>query len=252
MNQEQAKLYTAILIGCLVITIIIIYFAVSLVRHQRRALAFNRKNLLQEITTLEKDRSRMAADLHDELGPLLSQVKFRVNSLEVHDPEDQEQLETSSRQIDEVIERIRGIARNLMPGSLLKKGLHTAIKEFVEGLNRNGRVEVHYFNESKLMVDEEKSINIFRTLQEICQNTLKHAKASHLLIKFYDKGNTLHIICEDNGTGFNYEKVYEENRGLGLRNLKSRIDIMGGKLFVTSEEGKGTQYAMAIPVEGGG
>ncbi len=248
MDDQQAKVFTAILIAAVVITIIIIYFAISLVKHQRHALMINRRNILQEIATLEKDRSRMAADLHDELGPLLSQIKFRVNSLEVSDEEDQEQLEISSRQIDEVIERIRGIARNLVPRSLVKKGMNTALTEFTEGLNRQGAIKIIYENDFTSEIDEEKSINLYRAIQEICQNALKHSEASVILIKLYQKSNKLCVICEDNGKGFDYEKILEENRGLGLRNLKSRIEVMGGKFNITSQIGKGTQYYFEVPL----
>jgi two-component system, NarL family, sensor kinase len=246
--DQNAGIFSAILIASIVVIIIILYFAISLVRHQRKVFALNRQNVLREIATLEKDRSRMAADLHDELGPMLSQVKFRVNSIDTTDPDDLEQQEKSSSQIDEVIQRIRGIAKDLMPGSLLKKGLHTAIKEFIDGINLNGQVKVKFINESKLEVNEERSINIYRAIQEVCQNVIKHANATIFLIKFYDEKNTLHIICEDNGKGFNYEKLLEESQGIGLRNLRSRIEVMGGKVKVTSMTGKGTQYHFEIPM----
>lgn len=247
MDSPEAKILTAVLIACVIVGFIIVYFVVSLIRQQRRTLQLNRQNVLSEIAMLEKDRVRMAADLHDELGPLLSQIKFRVNSLEPVDEDDREQRDLSSHQIDEVIERVRGIARNLMPGSLVRKGLRPALEETAAGFSKNTPLQVKLEFLTTREVQEDRSINIYRVIQEIAHNTLRHANASQLLIRIWEEAGKLTILCEDNGKGFDFEAMLKENRGLGLRNLKSRIEIMGGRFNVLSKADKGTQYLFQIP-----
>src|SRR5678816_4436053 len=109
MDANEARFYTAILIVCGVVGVIIVYFIVSIIRQQRRTVRLYKQSLLTEITTLEKERSRMASDLHDEIGPILSAIKLRVGSLDVP-AEDEEDVEKTNKQIDNLIKRMREIS----------------------------------------------------------------------------------------------------------------------------------------------
>jgi signal transduction histidine kinase len=95
--------------------VVLIYFIVTIVRHQRRNIRLYKSKILAEITTLEKERARIASDLHDELGPILSAVKFKINSLDIHNDEDQNLLDKSNKNIDEIIRRMREISNDLLP-----------------------------------------------------------------------------------------------------------------------------------------
>src|SRR3569833_1372485 len=112
MDAKETSFYTAILIVCAVVGVIIFYFIVSIIRQQRRAVRLYKQSLLTEITTLEKERSRMASDLHDEVGPLLSAVKLKIASLDVNE-EDEQEIEKTNEQIDKLITRMREISFNL-------------------------------------------------------------------------------------------------------------------------------------------
>ena len=92
MNAKEASFYTAILIVCAVVGVIIFYFIVSIIRQQRRAVRLYKQSLLTEITTLEKERSRMASDLHDEVGPMLSAIKLRIASFDVNEEDEEKAL----------------------------------------------------------------------------------------------------------------------------------------------------------------
>ena len=97
MDTPETTIYDAIVIACIVMGVIIVYFFISVIRQQRENLALRKKNILSEISGLEKERARIASDLHDELGPLLSAVKMKINSFELTDPEDQLQLEKTNK-----------------------------------------------------------------------------------------------------------------------------------------------------------
>ena len=109
MDAQETGFYTAILIVCGVVGVIIIYFIASIIRQQRRTVRLYKQSLLTEITTLEKERSRMASDLHDEVGPMLSAIKLRIASFDINE-EDEEYLEKTNQQIDIVIKRMREIS----------------------------------------------------------------------------------------------------------------------------------------------
>ena len=247
MGPQETNIFNAIIITAAVLGVIISYFIISIIRQQRRNLELHRLNILAEVTTLEKERTRIAADLHDELGPLLSAIKFKINSVDTVDEEDQYQLEKASTHIDDLITRLREIAGNLMPSALLRKGLVTALHEFFNNIARSSLDII--FNAAPMPeLAQEKSINLYRIVQEVTHNTIKHAKATQLIVDLSVKNNTIVLMTSDNGIGFDYAGKTKENSGLGLRNLKSRAEIMGGTVSIKSKPLKGTSYLFEIPV----
>lgn len=247
MDSQETNIYNAVLITALVLGTIIGYFIISIIRQQRRNLELHRLNILAEITTLEKERARIAADLHDELGPILSAIKFKINSVDTPDEEDQYQLDKASAHIDDLIGRMRAIAANLMPNTLVRKGLVAALHEFINNITPSA-THITLQHTELPEINQEKSINIYRIVQEIVHNTAKHAKASELQIEIMTRANNLILTTHDNGVGFDYHNKLKENSGLGLRNLKSRAEIMGGNVSIESRPAKGTSYIFEIPL----
>jgi signal transduction histidine kinase len=137
METKEINIYQSILMAAAIIGGIIIYFIISMIRQQRKQLALQRENVINEINTLEKERGRMASDLHDELGPRLAGIKMKINSFELSDAEDIIQVKKTTDNIDEVMKRIREIAFDLMPTSLLKQGFVPAVKQFIEYLDND-------------------------------------------------------------------------------------------------------------------
>jgi signal transduction histidine kinase len=246
MDAKETSFYTAVLIISVVLGIIITYFIISITRQHRRSVRLYRQSLLTEITTLEKERTRMAADLHDEVGPVLSAVKLRLNSLDLHDHEDREEVMKTNQQIDNLLRRMREISFDLMPNSLLRNGLTTALAEFIEYCGRTSQLKIR-FQYTDVHPSQQQSINIYRIVQEIIHNTIKHADATEVLIEMRKEKNRIVLATQDDGNGFNYEAKSKESPGMGLRNLHSRTEIMGGKMFFESRKGKGTTYIFEIP-----
>lgn len=247
MGSQEKVLFNAIIITAAVLGIIITFFIVSIIRQQRRNLELHRQNILAEITAMEKERTRIAADLHDDLGPLLSAIKFKIDSVDTVDEDDQVQLTGASSHIDDLIKRLREIASNLMPSVLLRKGLVAAVHQFIGNIDRN-QLEIIFNHPALPDVAQEKSINLYRIVQEVTHNTIKHARATHLVIDLTLKGETLILKTEDDGVGFDFGLNAKDNGGLGLRNLKSRAEIMGGHFNAESTPGKGTRYLFEIPL----
>ncbi len=249
MDTQETKIYLAALIAAGVLGIVLLYFIITMIRQQRITQRLNREKIEAEILTLEKERQRIASDLHDDLGPILSAIKFKINSVESKSEEDTELIRKASEHVDETIQRIRQIAFNLMPNTLIRKGLVTATEELISKIMESLPLKISYQLNPIPDISLQKSINLFRMVQEIIQNTVKHAGASELYIKLDAKDKNIVLATEDNGIGFDYEKVNELNMGLGLRNLTSRVEIMNGTIAVESGPGKGVKYKFEIPID---
>lgn len=242
MDTPETKIYLAVIITALVLGIIIIYFTVSVIRQQRRNFALQKKLIIAEIDTLEKERARTAADLHDELGPLLSVIKFRVDDAKEGNPE----LDKASEHLDDMIIRIREIANNLMPVALQRKGLIIAIKEYISNAERSGALKIQFSYEASLSLPPEKSIHIYRVIQETIHNCIKHADATLLIIELKKQNDHLQVFCKDNGKGFDTTK--QNSSGMGLSSIRNRTQIMGGSTIIESKPGIGTAIIFDIPL----
>jgi signal transduction histidine kinase len=248
MDTHQTKIYFAVIITAVVLGVIILYFAISIIRQQKRNLQLQKAAILAEIAAMEKERARIAADLHDDLAPVLSVIKFQVDNVEAINSEEKEQLERASEHLDSLVARIREIANNLMPSALHRKGLITAVREFADKANAQGKANISLDYSDEVNLSAENNINIYRAIQEVVHNCLKHAEASELHITISRKGDTLAVLCRDNGKGFDFEKRLSEGNGIGLRSLRNRTEMMGGSLTVESKTGKGTAYLFEIPI----
>jgi len=247
MDAQETSFYTAILIVSVVVGVIIIFFITSIIRQQRRTVRLYKQSLLTEITTLEKERSRMAADLHDEVGPLLSAIKLRVGSLDIHGEEDEEEVRKTEVQIDNLIKRMREISFDLMPTSLTRKGFAPALSEFIEYCSKSSLLKIN-FRFTDIRLTQPQAINLYRIVQEIIHNTMKHAEAAELQIELRQESDKIILATKDDGKGFNYDEKSNEAKGLGLQNLLRRTEIIDGKMFFESKKGKGTTYIFEIPI----
>lgn len=249
MDSQEARTYALILIVCLTLGIIIIYFIVSILRQQRRTLRIQRSVVLAELTAIEKERARIATDLHDDISPVLSVVKFQVDNTGTISSEDEEQLLSASKYIDEVLARLREISSNLMPSSLLRKGLPAAISEYIRKVEETGKLKVHFAYDDQLCIPVEYYANIYRIVQEVVHNIVKHARATAVTIRIAKSGKAATVFIRDNGQGFNYDVALTSSSGLGLRSLKNRAEVMDGRVVVQSEPGRGTAFLFTIPLK---
>src|SRR4051812_11691084 len=182
MDPKEKSFYVAVLIVCGVVGIIIAYFIISLIRQHRRSLGLYRKSIYTEITTLEKERTRIAADLHDEVGPVLSAIKLRLGSLDINNADDEEEVQKTNGQIDGLLKRMREISFDLMPNSLVRKGLAVAMGEFVEYIAKSNSLKIQ-LKLQQVSLSQQQSINLYRIIQEVIHNTIKHAGATILVIE---------------------------------------------------------------------
>jgi len=248
MDPNQTKIYTAILIAAGVPGTILVYFVINTIRQQRKHLSFQKEKIQAEIATLENERRRIASDLHDDLGPLLSAVKLQINSVEVPDPEDQELIERSGMYIDTILSRIREISNNLMPQALLRKGLVVALREFIDNLTLGHPFDIRFSGSGDIALTGDREIHLYRIILEVIHNALKHSQASALDLHIKNENNRLVVEIADNGSGFEYNIVSKTGSGLGLKNIVSRVEMLKGDFYIDTQPGEGTKYRIAIPL----
>ena len=249
MDAYETSIYTAVLITAIVFAIILVFFAISIIRQQRRNLDLYRQNIGAEISTLEKERSRIAKDLHDDLGPLLSAIKLSVAARNTDEATKEKQLAFAEMQIDDVIQRLRCIAGNLTPTILLRKGLIAAIREFIQKIAAFSSCDIQFRYLLTTRLAPQKEVHVFRMIQESVNNALKHAACTQIKLQIKEQKDKLYIVCHDNGKGFSRQKVMNVTNGLGLINVQSRAEILGGKVNIQSNPGVGTFIMITIPID---
>lgn len=197
----------------------------------------------------EKERSRFAAELHDGLGPMLSAVKYNLSELsdkeEFFSDEEKISFQKAMNILDESCREVRQVSHDIMPQTLLKKGLSNAIRDFVSKIE-NKNLQVHlYLSGLDEDMDPKVKIAAYRIIQESVNNVIKHADATQLDISLTKDEDGLTGAIEDNGKGFNVKEV--QNNGIGLSNIISRIQFLHGHVDIDSRTGNGTLIAFHIP-----
>lgn len=248
MGTTETTIYHAVIFASLVIGILLTYLFIVVIHSQKMNVRLRKKNILKEITGLEKERARIAADFHDELSPLLSTVKKRVNYFQLTDPDDLAERKLANDHIEEVMKRMRQISFNLMPNTLLRHGLMSALEEYVEFLNRVHHIRFVFVGAEERRLEESKAVNVYRIVQEVIHNAIKHSGADEISIEVRNNKNMIELKVSDNGCGFDYKKKLAERKGIGLASIGNRVLITGGKMFVDSAPGTGTVYIFEVPL----
>ena len=163
-------------------------------------------------------------------------------------PENAAAFEKSMGMIDKSITELRRVAHNLMPESLVKFGLDTALKDFCESIEQSGAIELNYqsFDIDEALISKTTSSAVYRIIQELVNNILKHANATRALVQLIRKNVALSITVEDNGKGFD-TSILKNNEGIGYVNLQNRVAFLNGVIDIEASEGKGTSVNIEIP-----
>ena len=155
-------------------------------------------------------------------------------------PDNMTVFERSLDMIDTSIKELRRVAHNMMPEMLMKFGLDEALKEYCNTINTAKLLTIKYQSLGMAArLDKSIEIIIYRIVQELLNNTMKHAVASEAFVQIIREGNRLNVVVEDNGKGFD-ANLMENNKGAGLANVRSRVDYLKGQLDIHAEPGKGT------------
>lgn len=198
----------------------------------------------------ESERKRIAQDLHDSLGSVLVTLNMYadtlVNKLTQNDAKQlAEKIGNTAKQ---ATEETRRISHNLDSGLLTHFGLGAAIKDLVEAIGIAKGIKITYHTHLPDAINKEVSLNLYRIIQELINNTLKHAQASKIHIELGQINyEYISLIYEDNGIGFDNQT---KGKGIGLTNIESRTETVGGSLTIDSKKDKGSTFIIEIPLYG--
>ena len=254
-KQEQIR---NILIGSfifLLIVLLLLYNSYRLKQKNKYQQELNRQQneLFNAIvTTQDQERKRIAQDIHDSLGSLLSAAKLKLSSLEdskeILSPDQREKYQCSLDLLDEASTELRNISHNIMPATLSKLGLKAALQNLIDKIAAHSKMQINFSAHGfDTRIEETTEISIYRIILELLNNIVKHAAAEKVTIQIIKHPAYINLMIEDNGRGFNYNKAFEEKKGIGLGNILSRVEYMNGSLEIDSATGKGTTVIIEIP-----
>ena len=252
MLEESHSIYFIYLIGTFGMAFlafsIVFFFITYQKKILKKQLELNETRARQQeeiisntVQSQENERKRIARDLHDEVGAMLSVVKLNVSRIEKKSGEpDAKILAAETKQyLDEVITQVRRISRALLPPSLEKLGLWFAVEELVNWINKSDQIQIDCRkNGEPARFDQAKELALFRIIQELLNNSIKHSGSKTIDVYFRFSRNSLIIMVSDQGKGFD---LNNKATGLGLKNLESRAQIAGAKFRMKSAPGKGTK-----------
>jgi signal transduction histidine kinase len=246
-------------IGMLALTIGLIVFIIF---HQRKVIRYQlrlqrmeqdqQKLLLNaSIRLQEEERQRIAADLHDDAGPLLATARLYLNENLVNlDKTTQLQSIYNAKQIiDDTIQLIRNISHSLMPPTLKNFGLESAVNDLFQKISGSGSMNASSrFHDYRERLQAETELIIFRVIQELVNNILKHSNASFIHLTQNTSGEKFFIRLHHDGRGItqnDFNKLNKSNVGLGLKNIQSRLKVLHGKIFFEKDMSQ-TYYKVTI------
>ena len=262
--QATLGISSVLVLGTLGMFIMAITLVLVVVFHQRRVIRFNKQIQKMEeerqqmllrasIRFQEEERQRIAADLHDDAGPLLATARLYLNENLIHqEPAVQLQSIFSAKQIiDDSIQLIRNISHSLMPPTLKNFGLEAALKDLFEKINGSGVINASArFHDNRQRLNDEQELLVFRVVQELVTNIIKHSKAGFIHLTQNAQENNVYFRLHHDGKGIlqeDFDRMEYNSTGLGLKNIQSRIRVLRGRIFFEIDSTH-TYYKITIEV----
>lgn len=264
VSNTNSNIPYVLIIGTIGMFAMAITLVSIVVFHQRRVIKFNKQlSKLEEerqqmllkasIRFQEEERQRIAADLHDDAGPLLATARLYLNENLIHqEPAVQLQAIFSAKQIiDDSIQLIRNISHSLMPPTLKNFGLESAVKDLFEKINGSGVINASArFHDNRERLKEEQELLVFRVVQELVTNIIKHSHAGFIHLTQNVQGNFAYFRIHHDGKGIlqsDFKKLNTDSSGLGLKNIESRIKVLRGNIAFDIDSTQ-TYYKVTIEV----
>lgn len=249
--KKNKELYVISFVGFLCVAGISFYFI------NQRNKAQQKTKLEKERTSSilngeEKERSRVAQELHDGVGQLISAAKMNLNSYRDNATLNADQnhiYEKAVLLVEESYQEIRSIARNLSPNIIMQQGLSKALEHYLQQIKTETlNIQLHVDDNIDSVLYEQQQIILYRVLQECIQNILKHAQATQVDIAILNDDEWISVTIEDNGIGFDTQ-ITKNGLGLGLQNIQNRIHFLNGTVEWDSHIGAGTMIAIHLPIQ---
>lgn len=248
--QDESQFVLVFAVSTLIIVLILILVILFVIAYQKRIATQRIKldeiekvhqiQLLQATLEMqERERKRIASDLHDDIGSLLSALKINVEFLESNETDERQRsfLQKTREKLETGIVQVRQISHDMYPPVLQKMGLWEAIKELFQSINALQRISATLHEPvDTLRLDPKIELGVYRVIQELVTNSLRHSEANRISLRVLNLHKTLQLVYTDNGTGLPAET---STNGIGFLNMRSRIEAIHGKIRFESIEAKG-------------
>lgn len=238
---------------CFLLVYIIIYNQRKKRHHTEKVamkLAFEEEIVKTQLEVQEQTMQTVGADLHDSIGQLLSLTALTLGSIELEDlGKIQNKIDAAIDLTGRSIKELRQLGRLLHGEQAIAAGLDKAINQEITWIERSGRYKVHYeYNTQPAGErDADKDLFVFRIVQEVLNNIIKHAEATEISIKLNYTALQMQLTIADNGRGFEPELLSPDKKGMGLHGMRKRASIIGGELKIISSPGNGSVLEIFIP-----
>ena len=219
------------------------------IQHELEKALLKEEQIKAVINSQEKERKRFAMDLHDDFGQMISALKIHVSKFKGVAIESS-MTEKSEEILDSMYRSLKNIAFDLMPQTLFEKGLEEAIEELADQINAGGGIKMD-FQSFKIQdkINDDQKVAIYRIIQELVSNALKYANASKINISITDLEESLSLLIEDDGDGFDIN-AFKMGKGNGWKNIDSRLDLLQGEIDFDSIKGRrNTTISINIPYQ---
>ncbi len=247
MDTQTKGLYLTLITGLVFVTGLLILYTLSLRNQYRQRILLSRQQLTREVELIDRERERIANDLHDELGSGLAAIGLLLQ--QAREKMDPGILDKAGNALHDQRKHIRQIAHNFVPRILASHGLQHALADLLDELNTHGALRL----ERQLNMDDRhftvaKSVHVFRIIRELLLNILQHANAS--LIRFRCSQDTRYLVVQihDNGSGWIQDQTGSGQAGWGLQTIDTRIKLLNARIDYHLEKHGGTAYRVQIPL----
>ena len=193
----------------------------------------------------EKERADIGKELHDNISQMLTSTKLFLDILRNKAPD--ELLDRSLKNINSIIQEIRNLSRSLVPSSIEDLGLIASINDMLDNIRAAGVLDVEFYPamETEQMLSSNARLTLYRIVQEQINNIVRHAEASQVIIELFPENDYVELVITDDGKGFDVETI---RKGMGLKNMKSRAELLNGSAELITAPGKGCKLKVLIPV----
>ncbi|MEO7316337.1 MAG: ATP-binding protein [Ginsengibacter sp.] len=248
MRANEEVIFTIIVV-IIILVFLAIVFLVALARHNQR-----RNKLLFENQKIKKDFEQtllntqleiqeqtlmhISREIHDNIGQVLSLARLQLHSLSTNGQDDD--IEYTDNLLEKAITDLRALSHSLNTNSIKDEGFSASVIKVLRQFENTGKFKTSFIDETNFSVSDDHGIILFRIIQEVLSNVVKHADATEIIIRIEKMGDRTTINIIDNGKGFDLENLKSAESGIGIRNITDRAMIIGAKLSLISQQNIGT------------
>jgi two-component system, NarL family, sensor kinase len=252
MPDQYTEVIAVIVAGSILALLLVGFIITMLIVYRRRQFKQEQELLNARLEIQEQILKNLSEEIHDNIGQMLSVLKLTLAAIpNQNDSETDNFIKESKGMVNMIISSVSDLSKSLHTDRILKIGILEAVGFELEKIEKTNLFTTSFNgDDNTFKLEPENEIFLFRIIQEILNNILKHSKANHIEVRFFCKERFIVFTFADNGVGFDVKEALQKsaaNRGIGLTSMTNRAKLIGGQLNISSQPGKGTIITIEIP-----